>query len=319
MKQILVTGASGFVGQALCSALLARGMAVTAAARSPLPPMPGLRPVQLAEISGRTDWSAALAGVDGIVHLAARTHVMRETERDPWTAYLTANVDATVRLAEQAAAAGVKRLVLASSVKVNGEATLPGRPFQDSDLPEPRDDYGRSKHLAEQALADIAGRTRLQVVVVRPPLVYGPGVKGNFLALLQACRRRRRLPLGSIDNRRSLVYLGNLVDALMLCLQHPAAAGNTYLVRDGEDLSTPELVRRLSAALGVEPRLWPLPVGLMRPAAGLLGRGAAVDRLTGWLQVDDGRLRRDLGWSPPFTVDQGLAMTARWAGGAGET
>lgn len=315
MKRVLVTGASGFVGQALCSALLARGMAVTAAARSPLPPMPGLRTVQLGEVSGRTDWAAALKEVDGIVHLAARTHVMRETDRDPWTAFLTANVDATTRLAEQAAAAGVKRLVYASSIKVNGEATLPGQPFLDTDTPQPEDDYGRSKHLAEQALADIAGRTRLQVAVIRPPLVYGPGVKGNFLSLLRACRKRRPLPLGGIDNRRSLVYLGNLVDALLLCLQHPAAAGKTFLVRDGDDLSTPGLVRRLSAALGVAPRLVPVPADWLLLAGRLLGRRAAMDRLTGSLQVDDSRLRNELGWTPPFTVDQGLGMTARWANG----
>lgn len=313
MKKVLVTGASGFVGQAVCSALLSRGVTVLAAARSELQPVPGQGTVKLSEMSGDTDWSRVLQGVDGIVHLAARVHVMRDTAADPLAEFRRANVDATRRLAEQAAEAGVKRLVFVSTIKVNGEETAPGRPFRESDPPAVTDSYGRSKLEAEQALAEVSARTGLQTVVVRPPLVYGPGVKGNFLSLLQACRRRLPLPLAGIDNRRSLIYLGNLVDALLRCLDHPAAAGQTYLVRDGEDLSTPELARRLSAALGVRPRLWPAPLGLMRFTAGLLGRGGAVDRLTGSLQVDDAAIRSELGWIAPFTVDQGLALTARWA------
>lgn len=313
MSRVLVTGASGFVGQALCSALLSRGVTVIAAARSELPPAPGQGTVKLSEMSGATDWSRVLPGIEGIVHLAGRVHVMREASADPWAEYLCSNVEATRRLAEQAAEAGVRRLVYVSSVKVNGEATAPGRPFREDDAPAPEDPYGRSKLLAEEALAEVAGRTGLEAVVVRPPLVYGPGVKGNFLSLLNACRRRLPLPLAGIDNRRSLIYLGNLVDALMRCLDHPAAAGGTYLVRDGEDLSTPELVRRLSRALNVRPRLLPAPLGLMRLAAGLIGRRGAVDRLAGSLQVDDARIRGELGWAPPFTVDQGLAITARWA------
>ncbi len=315
MSRVLVTGASGFVGQAVCSSLLSRGVTVLAAARSELQPAPGQGTVRLSEMSGSTDWSKVLDGVEGIIHLAARVHVMKETAADPWREFLISNVEATRRLAEQAAEAGVRRLVFISSVKVNGEQTAPGHPFTTEDEPAPGDAYGASKLLAEEALADVAARTGLEVVGIRPPLVYGPGVKGNFLTLLKACRRRLPLPLGGIDNRRSLVYLGNLVDALLRALDHPAAPGNTYLVRDGEDLSTPQLVRRLSAALGVQPRLLPAPLGLMRAAAGVIGRRGAVERLTSSLQVDDSALREDLGWAPPFTVDQGLALTARWAVG----
>lgn len=316
MNRVLVTGASGFVGQAVCSSLLSRGVTVLAAARSELQPAPGQGTVKLSEMSGTTDWSKVLDGVDGIIHLAARVHVMKDSAADPWREYLATNVEATRRLAEQAAESGVRRMVFVSSIKVNGERTEPGRPFTPADQPAPEDAYGASKMLAEEALAEVAARTGLDVVVMRPPLVYGPGVKGNFLSLLKACRRRLPLPLGGIDNRRSLVYLGNLVDALLRGLDHPAAPGNVYLVRDGEDLATPQLVRRLSAALGVRPRLLPAPLRLMRLAAGVLGRSGAVERLAGSLQVDDRALRDDLDWAPPFTVDQGLTLTARWALGS---
>lgn len=308
---VLVTGASGFVGGALVRLLAERGKAVTAAVRRDIPLPALVRQAKIGEIGPDTDWRAALAGIETVAHCAARVHVMKDDAADPLAEFRRVNVDGTRRLAEQAAAAGVKRLVFLSSIKVNGEAT-PDRPFRDGDAALPRDPYGQSKWEAEQVLADIAARTGLEVTVLRPCLVYGPGVKGNFLSLLGLCRKGLPLPLGGVDNRRSLVYLGNLTDALALCLDHPAAAGRTFLIKDGEDLSTPDLIRRLSRALDRRALLPPVPPALLRLAAALLGKGAAADRLLGSLVVEDAGLRRDLGWQPPFTVEEGLALTARW-------
>lgn len=298
MTRILVTGASGFVGQALCPELRRRGHEVVAASRA-----------EVGDIGPATDWP--LAGIEAVVHLAARVHVMADAAADPWGEYRRVNVEGTRRLAEQAAGAGVRRLVFLSSIKVNGDDSGE-RPFTEDDPPDLDDPYGRSKWQAEQALAEVAGASGLEVVTVRPPLVYGPGVKANFLALMRACRRRLPLPLGAVANRRSLIGLNNLVDALALCVAHPAAAGRTYLVRDGEDLSTPELIRRLSRALGVAPRLLRVPPALLRLGGRIAGRRAAVERLLGSLVVDDSRIRRELGWVPPVPVDDGLARTARW-------
>jgi nucleoside-diphosphate-sugar epimerase len=296
VSRILITGARGFVGSALCPLLQGRGHIVEAAAQRLDDP--------------QAVWP--LAGIDAVVHLAARVHVMQDDADDPWEAFRRVNTEGTRRLAEQAAAAGVRRLVFLSSIKVNGEATKAADAFREDGVPAPADAYGRSKWQAERDLAEVASATGLEVVILRPPLVYGPGVKANFLALVRACARRLPLPLGAVDNRRSLIGLGNLVDALALCVEHPGAAGRTYLVRDGEDLSTPELVRRLSAALGVVPRLLPVPPALLRLAGGLAGKGPAVERLLGSLTIDDSCIRRELGWVPPETVDDGLAATARW-------
>ena len=258
-----------------------------------------------------TDWSAALDGVDAVAHLAARVHVMRERAADSLAAFRRTNVEGTLRLARSAAAAGVKKFVFLSSVKVLGEAT-PDGPFTDSSPADPRDPYGVSKREAETGLSEIAAGSGMEVAILRPPLVYGPGVKGNFLSLLRLIERGVPLPLAGLRNRRSLLYLGNLVDAIDLCLSHDAAAGRTFLIRDGEDLSSAELVRRLAAALGRRAPLFSLPEGVLRLAARCIGRRAAAQRLLGSLTVDDGRLRRDLGWSPPFAVEEALAETAAW-------
>jgi nucleoside-diphosphate-sugar epimerase len=310
---VLVTGASGFVGRALCAALIAHGSTVRGAVRSGASTQDlarGCAPAVVGDVGPDTDWREALSGVTAVAHLAARVHVMRERSVDPLAAFRRVNVEGTLQLARSAAAAGVARLVFLSSVKVNGESSA--RPLTEVARPAPSDAYGVSKWEAEQALSGVSRETGLPIVVLRPPLVYGPGVKANFLRLMAAVERGVPLPLGSIDNRRSLVYLGNLVDAIRMCLTHPGVAGRTYFVADGEDLSTPALVRRLAAALAVRPRLWPIPPAALAGLGALTGRRAAIERLTGSLQVDIGALRRDTGWSPPFSVDQGLAATARW-------
>ncbi len=308
--RVLVTGAGGFVGRALCRELLGRGHSVTAVVRGTEPPE-GCEARIVSDIGPDTDWSAALEGVDAVAHLAARVHVMRERVADPLAAFRRTNVDGTLRLARSAAVTGVRRLVFLSSVKVLGEAT-PDGPFTDSSPVNPQDPYGASKREAETGLSELAARSGMEVAILRPPLVYGPGVKGNFLSLLRLIDRGVPLPLAAIANRRSLLYLGNLVDAVDLCLSHDGAAGRTFLIRDGEDLSSAELGRRLAAALGRRARFFSLPEGVLRLAANCIGRRAAAQRLLGSLTVDDRRIRSELDWQPPFTVDQGLAETAIW-------
>ena len=308
MEKWLVTGANGFVGAAFCQALAARGIAF----------VPGVRTLAGAglahpaafptgDLSGEVDWTPALAGCSVVVHLAARVHMMRERSADPDSAYQAMNVRATMRLAEQAAAQGVRRLVYVSSVKVNGERTQ-GRPFRADDMPAPEDPYGRSKLAAEQALQAWSARTGTELVIVRPPLVYGPGVRANFLRLMQLVRSGVPLPLGSIRNRRSMVALGNLVDFLVLCASHPAAAGATWMVSDNRDLSLPELVRLIAAAMERPARLLPVPAVLLSAGAALLGRRAVAGRLLNALQVDVSPALERLGWTPPLTVETGIRL-----------
>lgn len=307
----MVTGATGFVGQTLVSTLCAQHRSNRRALRA-ANPINGLDSIVIGDIGPNTDWKPALQGIDCVVHLAARTHVIDERSADPLDAYRHINVLGTQRLAEQAAAAGVRRFVFLSSIKVNGETTAPLHPFTEEDSPQPHDAYGTTKREAEDALREISARTSMEVVILRPPLVYGPGVKGNFLRLLRLIDRGMPLPLASVNNLRSLVYVGNLVDAIVKCIDTPAAAGKTYLVSDGEDLSTPDMIRKLASAMGRTPRLLPCPPALLHCGAALLGKRAAVMRLTGSLAVDSSRIRSELGWRPPFSVAQGLEETGRW-------
>lgn len=302
---ILVTGANGFVGKALVKRLLADGVGVRACVRrAAADAAQGPEPVVTADLSPNTDWQDALSGVDVVVHVAARVHVMRETADDALAAYRRVNVDGTMNLVRQAAAAGVRRFVFISSVKVNGESTAHGKPFREDDVPAPQDAYGISKMEAEAGLRSAAGA--MEWVIIRPPLVYGPGVKANFAALANAVRRGWPLPLGAIRNQRSMVALENLVDLIALCVASPLAANSVFMVSDGEDLSTPDLVRGLARASGVAARLLPVPVWMLHGLAGVLGKGAAIGRLAGNLQVDISQTRKQLDWTPPVPVADGL-------------
>ncbi len=312
MSVVLVTGASGFVGQQLCAEMLKQGWHIKAALRAPHPLPGGVKPVMVGAIDDGTDWTDALQGVDTVIHLAARVHVMKDTASDPLAEFLKVNLYGTANLAQQAKQAGVKRLVYVSSIKVNGECTSEMHPYTESDQADPQDPYGVSKWQAEQALQRIAEETGLEIVIVRPPLVYGPGVKGNFISLLAAINRGIPLPLAGANNARSLVYVGNLVAALIACAQHPAAAGQTYLASDGADISTALLVEKIAHALGRKSRLFYFPPGLLRVAATVLGRAEQIDRLFGSLRVSDAKIRKELGWAPPYTMEQGLRATADW-------
>ena len=313
IKQVLVTGATGFVGRFLCSRLLSEGLTVRGtilASESPSSLVPGVDPVTIEPLGPNTPWSHAVAGIDTVIHLAARVHIMDDQAADPLTEFRSANTEGTGRLAREAARAGVKRLVFISTIKVNGEES--SVPYTEDTGAQPTDPYGISKWEAEKSLRYIEDETGLEVVVVRPTLVYGPGVKANFLNMTKVVQRGLPLPLASVSNKRSLIYVGNLVDALATCATHPAAAGQTFLVSDGEDVSTPELIRRTASALNVPARLFPVPPALMRLAGAVTGKSAAVNRLLGSLTVDSSKIRRELGWQPPFTMEEGLRETAAW-------
>jgi nucleoside-diphosphate-sugar epimerase len=263
-------------------------------------------------IDGNTDWHTALRGVDVVVHLAARVHVMKEESADPLAEFLKVNLLGTKNLARQAAQTGVQRLVYVSSIKVNGENTTGNPPYTESSPPDPQDPYGVSKWRAEQALQRVAQETGLEIVIVRPPLVYGAGVKGNFISLMRAIDSGIPLPLAGAKNLRSLLYAGNLVDALIACAIHPVAAGQTYLLSDGEDVSTAMLVKNIASALGRKNRSFYFPPSLLRVAVGVMGRSAQMDRLFGALQVNSQKIRTQLDWHPPFSLEQGLRATADW-------
>lgn len=308
--KVLVTGANGFVGRALCDELLRHGQSVRGTLRQHEGRhalLERVEPIVVGTINAATDWKAALAGCDAVVHLAARVHVMNDKASDPLAKFREVNTEGTLNLARQAVRAGVKRFVFISSIKVNGE----GRdvPYRETDAPAPEDAYAISKWEAEQGLQRIAQETGLEIVTLRPPLVYGPGVKANFQRLLHTIARGWPLPLEAIRNKRSLLYLGNFVDAIRICVEHPAASGQTFLLDDGRAVSTPELIRAVAQAMARPARLLAIPVNMLEFAGALLGKRAAVMRLTGSLWVDGSLIRSRLGWTPPYSMEAGLAAT----------
>jgi len=314
VQKVLITGATGFVGKALCKRILAGGWHIRVTVRSVknmtiLPS--GVEVVQIKSIDPDTDWSKALSGVDAVIHLAARVHQMKENKEDPEEAYQCMNVKVTRVLAEASSNAGIKRFLFLSSVKAMGEATHPGEAWNESSPCLPHDAYGRSKFDAEKVLNDIGHRTGMDVVILRLPLVYGPGVKANMARLFSVVNRGVPLPLGMGNNSRSLLFIGNLVDAIRVSLEHPNAAGQTYLISDGEDLSTPELIRRIAQGLGRSARLFSFPPLLLRMVGRLTGKTAMVDRLLNSLVIDSSKIFRELNWIPPYSIEQGLAETAK--------
>ena len=301
--RIGVTGANGLVGRALCERLHGQGHSVVALSRSN-PHLKGVSWHRVGDIDGQTHWANALAGLQAVVHCAGHAHQIGPNADPNPDTYFRVNTDGTYALVSAAHAAGVRRLVFVSSVKALGEATPMDAPWHAHSEPHPVDAYGRSKWAAEQALA--AWREQLEVVIVRPPLVYGPGVGANFARLMRAVQRGWPLPLGGIDNRRAMVGLGNLTDLLMLCLAHPYAPGQTFLVSDGQDLSTPDWVRAMGQAAGRPARLLAMPPTLLRWAGVLMGQSEAIRRLTDSLCIDMGHTQTTLGWTPPHTIDEGL-------------
>ena len=308
---MLLTGASGFVGRSLSATMAQAGFEVRAVTRRSGLIVPGAAEhACVGDISAGTDWQNALSGVDFVVHSAARAHLVNDPVQNS-DAYVATNTRGTAHLASEAAKSGVRRFVFLSTVKVNGEETG-GHAYGPADPPHPADAYGQSKWLAEQALNQIAARTDMEVVIVRPPLIYGPGVRANFYRLMHWVDKQWPLPLGAIRNRRSLVSLWNLCDLLVNMLDNPAAGRGTWMVSDAHDLSTPELIRRIAAAMHRRTRLVAVPVPLLRAIGGLAGRVGEVSRLSGSLAVDISQTRTVLGWSPPMSVDEGLSRTVAW-------
>ena len=301
---MLVTGGSGFIGQAVLARLAGeRHMIVRTAVRRDSPgALVGAERILVGDICDTTSWGKALENVSCVIHLAARVHILRDRAADPLAEYRRVNVEGTLNLAQQAAKAGVRRFIYLSSLKVNGEVGS----FTETDLAAPQDAYAISKHEAEVGLREIARTTGMQVVIIRPTLVYGEGAKGNFKSLTKLVASGIPLPLGSINNRRNLVGIDNLVDFIITCLEHPAAANETFLVSDGQDLSTPDLMRRMARAMNRPARLLPVPTFVLKAVAAMLGRRGMAQRLFGSLQVDISKSRQLLGWNPPFSVDEGL-------------
>ncbi len=307
----LVTGANGFVGSALCARLRRDGVSVRGAVRALNSKPDGAEAFAIGSLSAETNWTKALKNVEQVVHLAARVHVMNDKSSDPLAEFRRVNVEGTAALARQAAIAGVRRFVFLSSVKVNGEFTEAGHLFTADDAPAPEDSYAVSKYEAEQLLRQIAGETGMEVVIIRPPLVYGPGVKANFGSMMRWLARGVPLPLAAVtENCRSLVALDNLVDLIVTCLNHPAAANQTFLVSDGEDLSTAQLLKRMGAAMGHPARLMYLPPTLLKLGTTVLNMPGMYQRLCGSLQLDMTKTRHLLGWTPPVSVDEGLRRAA---------
>lgn len=305
--KVLISGANGFIGRALCPYLLSLGHSVVATVRRSC----GLNGEHI--VGDRSSWMHALAGCSSVIHLAGRAHVMPDHELNPLQAFRTANVVTTTELANQAVEAGVRRFVFMSTIKVNGEETAPGCRFNADDLTNPHDPYAISKCEAENGLLEIARKTGLEIIIIRPPLVYGPGVKGNFASLIRWINRGWPLPLGAIHNRRSMLALENLISFAALCADieaSPNVKNQIFLVSDGEDVSTSELLRKIAKAYGRNSHFLPLPVWGIRFAARLMNNKSLADRLLGSLVIDDSKAREMLGWRPPVTMDEQLQRMA---------
>jgi nucleoside-diphosphate-sugar epimerase len=312
MDRILVTGANGFVGRQLCRSLSQKGFWVKAAVRqTAIAPTEEMQYIPVGDIGPHTDWTEALHGVDLVVHLAGRAHIRRDSSANSMAEYERINTLGTIRLAQMAAAAHVKRFLFLSSVKVNGEETH-GQPFAETDRPAPLDFYAVSKWKAEEGLLHLHRQGELSVVIIRPPLVYGPGVRANFLQLIRLVDSGLPLPLGKIQNKRSLVGLRNLIEFITVCLHDPSAAGELFLVSDQEDLSTADLVQRLAVFLGRSPYLLPIPYQFMAIMARIMGKQEAFNKLCHSLQVDVEKSRKVLHWNPPFSVNEELEHTIQW-------
>ena len=309
--KILVTGASGFIGRALVPRLIKTGHEVVTSSRSARfhPTEATLFPIT--DIGPDTDWRKALVGVETVIHLAARVHVMKDKSKDPLADNKLINTEGTRKLANDAANAGVQHFIFMSTVKVNGERN-DFRPFCADDLPAPKESYATSKLEAEKALIQTVQFSNMRATIIRSPLVYGPGVKGNFISLLKLCKQGWPLPFGSINNRRSMIYLGNLVDLIYRLIMKPPTSTKIYMCRDSQDVSTPELFRKTSVALGVKPLIISFPLSLLSFLGALIGKTAVISRLTESLYVDDSPTRMDLDWTPPFSMLKGLKETATW-------
>lgn len=312
---VLITGANGFVGRALCTALLNLGYRIKALTRCSHAFEDGIQNIVLTDLKMKAPIQKAMKGVDVVIHLAARVHVMKESSLDvlaTLSAYRAVNVELTLNLARQAALAGVRRFIYLSSIKVNGERTEPGKPFKPDDMPAPEDPYGVSKMEAELALLALSKETGMEVVIIRPPLIYGPGVGANFMSMMRWVAHQVPLPLGAIHNQRSMLALGNLVNFIATCIEHPKAVGQVFLVSDGQDISVTQLLHKLAYALKVRLFLLPLPLSLIQLVAAVLGKSAVAQRLCDNLQLDITKTKTLLGWSPPMSLDAGLQITADW-------
>ena len=317
--RVFITGANGFIGKALCRRLIREKNIVFGSVRNGKVSQisPDVAAVEIGEINKNTKWCEALSEADFVVHTAARVHMLNDPSSEPLAVYREVNVQGTEHLARESARCGIKRFVFLSTVKVNGEESW--KPYTEADKPVPVDSYGISKMEAELTLRKIAAETGMAVVILRPTLVYGPGVKANFLKLLQTVDRRMPLPFAGVKNQRSLIYVENLVDAIVACVRHPNAPGQTFLVSDGKDVSTPELIRMMSALLHKQPRLFSVPGLCLHIASRLTGKGPVMDRLIGSLTVDTTKITEELDWRPPFSLQEGLEETVAWFRGIGSS